>query len=230
MMGSILRATLLAAAVMMSACAGQVPEAPGPADLLAMEGVRAPADPAYLALLEAAKREGAAITRERMAALRAAWMRSPDYDPVMPTRLALRAQPRAGNDCTRAKAAAQAILAVHWLDLRSHAVLVACARREADRAAEALHVAIRDAIIEAMRTTGDGSSAERPLTVIAVDEEYALLEIIGLRRVTRTLVERNGRRFDVLGVAAQAGGMREMWFAVDSLFAFYDRRGSAPGG
>lgn len=230
MMQSILRGALLAAAMLLAACAAQVPQAPGTADLLAMEGVRAPADPAYLALLEAAKRDGAGITRERMAALRAAWMRSPDYDPVMPTRLALRAQPRAGNDCTRARAAAQAVLAVHWLDLRSHAVLLACARREGDRSAEALHAAIRDAIIEAMRSTGDGTSATQALTVIAVDEEYALLEILGLRRVTRTLVERDGRKFEVLGVANAAGAVREMWFAVDPLFAFYDRRGGAPRG
>jgi hypothetical protein len=63
-----------------------------------------------------------------------------------------------------------------------------------------------------------------------VDEEYALLEILGLRRVTRTLVERDGRKFEVLGVANAAGAVREMWFAVDPLFAFYDRRGGAPRG
>ena len=72
-------------------------------------------------------------------------------------------------------------------------LLVACARRERDREAEALHVAIRDAIIEAMRATGDGSSAQRPLTPISVDEEYALLEIVGLRRATRRVVQRDGR-------------------------------------
>lgn len=226
---AILRGFAAAILVLVAGCAGQVPPVPGVADLLALEGVRAPADPAYLAALEAAKREGPGITKERLVALRAAWMRSPDFDPVMPTRLALRVQPRAGNDCTRAKAAAQAILAVHWLDLRSHAVLVACARREGDRAAEAQHMAIRDAIIEAMRATGDGSGPARPLTVISVDEEYALLEILGLRRMTRSVAERDGRRFDVLGVGDAAGGrVREMWFAIDPLLAFYARRGGAP--
>lgn len=227
MFRTILRGMLVAAAVMVAGCAGQAP--PAAVDLLSLEGVRAPSDPGYVALLEAAQREGAGITPQRMAALRAAWMRSPDFDPVMPTRLALRAQVRSGNDCSRAKAAAQSVLAVHWLDLRSHAVLVACARREGDRAAEALHVAIRDAMIEAMRATGDGSSAERPLTPISVDEEYALLEIIGLRRATRMVVQRDGRSFDVLGVTDGAGGrMREMWFAIDAIFAFYGRQGMAP--
>ena len=228
MMKAILRGLAAAMLVLAAGCAGQAPPVPGLADLLALEGVQAPADPAYLAALAAAQREGPGITKARMLALRNAWMDSPDFDPVMPTRLALRVQPRAGNDCTRAKAAAQAILAVHWLDLRSHAVLVACARREGDRAAEALHVAIRDAIIEAMRATGDGSSAERPLTPISVDEEYALLEILGLRRATRMVVQRDGRSFDVLGVADASGArMREMWFAIDPILAFYERRGMA---
>jgi hypothetical protein len=187
-----------------------------------------PADPAYLALLAQAKRDGARITRERMIALRRAWMASSDFNPVMPTILAQRVRPRAGDDCARAKAAADAILAIYWLDLRSHAVKLACARRERDTASAALHAAVRDAIMEAVRATGPGSAPEQAASVISVDEQYAVFEILGWRPTRVRFLEVQGGRYDLHEAVRQRdGGAVFMWFDVAPLFAFYERRGLA---
>lgn len=227
-MRHVLRGAALAVGLLVAGCAGPgVAPAPAAEELVARDGFRLPGDPAYLALLAQAKRDGAGITTARMQALRAAWVRSPDYDPVLPSRLAQRVQPRAGNDCARADPAADAVLAIHWLDLRAHAVKLACARRAGDRAAETLHEAVRDAIVAAIRASGDGATSDRAMTVIAVDEEYALLEVMGLRRTTQMLVERGGRRFDMMGVEGQ-GRDGELWFNVDAPFAAYERRTPRP--
>jgi len=238
------RAALLAVATLLAACAGEgagVPTAPAPvpavpslapptvADLLALDDVRRPADSRYLALLAQAQRDGPAITRERMIALRWAWMGSTDFNPIMATRLAQRARPRAGDDCARARQAAAAVLEIYWLDLRSHDVMAACARRDGDAPAAAVHGAARDAIVAAMRASGDGSAAERAMTVISVDEEYALLEIIGARRTGVTLAERRGRKLDVMEVAGRQDDRRfTLWFDVSGLFEFYEHRRTRP--
>ena len=67
------------------------------------------------------------------------------------------------------------------------------------------------------------------MTVISVDEEYALLEILGARRTGVVLAERRGRKLDVMQVASRGDGRRfTLWFDVTALFAFYDRRRAAP--
>lgn len=165
------------------------PQVPTVAELLALDGVRMPSDPGYLALLAPAQRAGAAIATERMIALRRAWRASPDFDPVMPTVFARHVQPRDGNDCARAKPAADVILAIHWLDLRAHAVKPACARRGGDMAVAALHQAVRDATTGAVHSTGKGDEPERAASVISVDEEYAVFDVLGWRPVRVKYVE-----------------------------------------
>ena len=238
------RAAVLAVATLLAACAGEGTNVPTPpsasvaaagvapptvADLLALDDVRRPVDPHYLELLNQAQRDGPAITRERMIALRWAWMGSTDFNPIMATRLAQRARPRAGDDCARARQAAAAVLEIYWLDLRSHDVMATCAQRDADAPAAAVHGAARDAIVAAMRASGDGSAAERAMTVISVDEEYALLEIIGARRTGVTLAERRGRKLDVMEVAGRQDDRRfTLWFDVSGLFEFYEHRRARP--
>ena len=145
-MSRVAGVAMLAAAVWLAGCAAreaapgatevsaplpvaeQAAPAPDMAALLALEDVRLPADPRYLELLAQAKGDGAGITRERMIALRWAWMGSTDFNPIMPTRLNQAARPREGEDCGRARRAATAVLAIHWLDLRGHAVVAAMQR------------------------------------------------------------------------------------------------------
>lgn len=116
---------------------------------------------------------------------------------------------------------AQARLDQNYLDVRAQMVAAEALARlgrkpEADR-----HQALAQGLLEAIASGGDGNSAATAWTVISVDEEYALLEVLGLRTKLQSLVPRDGHKFDVLDVVDPndpAAASREIWFNIDLVF------------
>ena len=71
-------------------------------------------------------------------------------------------------------------------------------------------------LMDSIVTSGDGRSFKTAFQVISVDEEYALLAVMGLRMENQMLVENDGSEFDVLSVKAEnSDQVFDLYFNVD---------------
>ena len=86
-------------------------------------------------------------------------------------------------------------------------------------------VAVREAyfgILHSIFITGDGQSHETAMRVISIDEEYAILQLTGLRPLGQALTTKDGHSYDVLTVRTPEGYEEDktfdLYFNVDPLF------------
>lgn len=74
-------------------------------------------------------------------------------------------------------------------------------------------------LMDSILASADGTSAERAFTVISVDEEYAVLEVLKLRRTSQRHVVIDGRNFDILEVKKEeADNGFDLYFNIDIPF------------
>ena len=86
-------------------------------------------------------------------------------------------------------------------------------------------VAVREAyfgILHSIFITGDGQSHETAMRVISIDEEYAILQLTGLRPLGQALTTKDGHSYDVLTVRTPKGYEEDktfdLYFNVDPLY------------
>jgi hypothetical protein len=210
---------LMCAAGLLSGCATSASEpANGPWGLVqSAEAPRPSGD--FAALLSAAKANPASVD---WTALRAAYAASSAFDPSMGQSSAIRASIAAMKDGNWAEAEkeAQADLHANWMDLRGH-LLAATAKVEiSGRNPSDPDLVAAEGILRAIRATGDGRSPETAFQVLAVSEEYVLLELSHAKATQQRLVRMNGHSFDMLAaVDTRTGGQGWVYFNVDILLA-----------
>ena len=66
----------------------------------------------------------------------------------------------------------------------------------------------------AIRATGDGQSPETAFHVICTTDEYGLMEMLGLSPKSQSLIEKNGRSYDVMELEENEIGLESMYFDV----------------
>lgn len=72
---------------------------------------------------------------------------------------------------------------------------------------------------------GDGKSEKSAFTVISVDEEYAVLDVLGLRRVKQRLVTIDDKNFDILEVKGRDTDKTfELYFNIDIPFKWLAKK------
>jgi len=64
-------------------------------------------------------------------------------------------------------------------------------------------------VIHSVLTSGDGRSSETAMRVITIDEEYAIVQFLGLRAVAQALVQKDGHFYDVLTVCGRTTPWQE---------------------
>jgi hypothetical protein len=71
-------------------------------------------------------------------------------------------------------------------------------------------------LMDSILSSGDGRDFATAFRVISVDEEYAVLRIMRIERVTQSLVERDDSQFDILSVKDPDSGKEfQLYFNID---------------
>jgi hypothetical protein len=130
-------------------------------------------------------------------------------------------------DHRAARAMADSALADSYVDPFAHLVAGIAAGAVDDSAAAAFHGAVFRGLLDSIRERG-GRTPDSAMVVISVDEEYALLEALGLRREMQGLGECGGRACDILDVVDRSGGKRTLYFDVSIPKAWLDRKFRQP--
>jgi hypothetical protein len=96
----------------------------------------------------------------------------------------------------QALAPAEQILAKNFVELNAHFVAYV-ANRELVRTEKAtFHKFMFDGLMKSITGSGDGKSAETAFVVISTDEEYVVLNFLGLRPAGQSLINQNGHSYD----------------------------------
>jgi len=172
--------------------------------LLASAAVPARAQdaPSYHALLARAQ---AGDTTVSFTALRKAWAASPEYAPygsdADETADSMRAA-LARRDWPRAVREADSVLAVKWLDVRTHVLKAYAAGQMGDSAAASRERWAAARIVRSVAESGEGTQ-ESPFVVVTVAEEYAFLSIFGYDPAGQGLGQCGRHLCDVMQAVSQ---------------------------
>lgn len=103
-----------------------------------------------------------------------------------------------------------------FMRIDAHAMAVALYDKMEDSEKARKHRDFLEGFSGAVFVPGHGTSFAKPIEVLFVDEEYAVLGALGLRVKEQSLSERGGHRFDVLTTHAKAGEPeRQFFFNID---------------
>jgi hypothetical protein len=70
-------------------------------------------------------------------------------------------------------------------------------------------------LVDSILSSGDGQSFSTAFQVISVDEEYAILEILKVKKISQRYIQTKGIRFDVFRVKHPNSGESDLYFNVD---------------
>ena len=93
---------------------------------------------------------------------------------------------------------AEKLLAVNYVDLNAH--FGACvAHRELGHAEKAdYHRFVFEGLLNSIKNSGDGKTTATAMIVISTDEEYVLLNYLGLRPTQQALLNDKGHSYDMM--------------------------------
>jgi hypothetical protein len=150
-------------------------------------------------------------------ALRRAYAQTPDYHPDDPAMIAMRREMDRDFDSGDRGAAiriARQLLARDYIDIDAHRILERSAVPCAD-----FHRAVADRLTQSILDSGDGKTPATAYRVLSIDEEYAVLDHLGLQAAAQSLLEQQGHHYDSLLVPGDAGKPFNVYFTIDLSFA-----------
>ena len=181
----------------------------------------------YEALLERIKRGDSTVD---FAALRQALAASPAYRPYDPEAERLRKEmltAYAAEDYATAHDRARQLLKANYLEIDGHMVTALVQERLGNSELMRFHQFMAVSLLRSILDSGDGKSPETAYVVIATAEEYAVLNLLGLRPAEQALIHANGHSFDrQRAVDRDSGKPVTLYFNVDLPIAWLGR--SAP--
>jgi hypothetical protein len=110
-----------------------------------------------------------------------------------------------------------------YLDIRTHLLLALAYEKLKNTEKFEFHKAVYLGLVNSILKSGDGKSADTAYVVIAVAEEYAILDALQLGRGSQSLQSTNGHQFDVLSVTDSSGKAKQVWFNIDIVWKGYDK-------
>jgi len=160
--------------------------------------------------------------------LRYAYAESPRYRPYLsPTDALAGTMFRAykAQDFDGAIEAAKKILAINYLDIDAQIVCDLSYRMTSNAvSAETCHEMASN-LLRSIFDSGDGKTPETAYQVIAVREEYSVVNAMGLTPTGQHLVTRDDHRFDAIDVDDKnTGEARTIYFNVDRPMRWLDRQ------
>lgn len=114
---------------------------------------------------------------------------------------------------------AEKLLAQNYLDLNAHFGAVIAHRELGNADKAALHKFLFDGLIASIEKSGDGKSPGTAFVVISTDEEYVLLNWLGLRATDQSLVNQGGHSYDLMkAVNSRTNETVSYYFNIDKPF------------
>ena len=128
-------------------------------------------------------------------------------------------------DFDGAIAAAKKILAINYLDIDAQIVCDISYRMTSNAVSgEACHDMASN-LLRSIFESGDGQTPESAYQVIAVREEYSVINAMGMTLISQHLVTRGDQRFDAVDVTDKSTGEpRTIYFNVDRPMRWLDRQ------
>lgn len=168
----------------------------------------------YSALVAQVKRRDLSVDFGK---LRLAYAQTPTYYPYDANMTKLHQHMRQklkDGDALAAAGIAKRVLAQDYVDIDAHQVLARGKGPCAD-----FHHAVAEKLLQSILSSGDGKTPKTAYVVVSIDEEYDLLDSLGLQALVQSLTERDGHHYDLLLVAHATGGPVPIFFNVDMPFA-----------
>jgi hypothetical protein len=173
----------------------------------------------YDILLDKIKNKKVSVDDKEFKELRFAYTETPQYNPYGGIKVEVgEAMMNAFNNKEYSKAIefAEKILNENYVDIDAHMVASTAYRKTGNLEKADYH---RYIVAGLMNSLVDGNHGEKPETaidVISTDEEYALLNLAGLRMSSQAELKVNGHDYDKLTVVDSASGKTfEMYFCID---------------
>ena len=113
---------------------------------------------------------------------------------------------------------ARDLLISKFIDIEFHMLVFSAAKRLNDEKISSFHAFVANKLVDSILNSGDGKTPESAYIVINTYEEYALLNMIGLRRMAQRLMEINKKSYDLLEVADKEGNKFDIYFDIDIPF------------
>ncbi len=158
--------------------------------------------------------------------LRMAYAETEQYSPYGGDRDARRAMFAAINsgDWDEAWKQSAKILEKNYVDINGHFGAFVASARKGDEERARLHRYAFEGLIKSVQSGGDGRSMEQAFVVISTDEEYALLNFLGLRPTSQALMNAGGHAYDKLSVVdPKTKQTYEFYFQIDKPFGWLGR-------
>ena len=181
-------------------------------------GQQPSAKPTYESLLERVKKSDKSVD---FLELRMAYTETKSYSPYGGDRDSRNEMFAAINAKEYAKAleAATKIINSNYVDLNGHFGAFV-AHRELGHTEQAIyHRYVFDGLLNSIRNSGDGKSREKAFVVISTDEEYVLLNYLGLRTTQQALLNDKGHSYDLMtALDPNTNQSVEYYFNIDKPF------------
>jgi hypothetical protein len=83
-------------------------------------------------------------------------------------------------------------------------------------------------LVRSVIESGDGKTPETAMTVISIEEEYTVLDVLGFEQEFQELVNKNGKWFDHLQARNhKTGESRDFWFDINLFYGLAGKESSA---
>ena len=121
-------------------------------------------------------------------------------------------------DCPTAMARAKEIMEKNFVQIDAHFVTSSCQKKAGNQEAALGERAIASGLMKSVLTSGDGKTPKSAFVVIAIDEEYEVLGILGLVPGDQSLISLDGSSFDRLeGKTRSTGEAVPLFFNIDRI-------------
>lgn len=161
-------------------------------------------------------------------ALRLAYAESDGYDPYGARIVAADSEAWAAfkaEDCAKVLAKSDEILKLDYTRISAHILRQDCLKRTGDEAGATHEFEIAKELALSLLTSGDGKSEKTAIVVVTLNEEDFALAHFGVSKDKQTLVNDNGRQYDVIeGVQSSSGEKAAVWFDATYLFEGMQRQ------
>lgn len=119
---------------------------------------------------------------------------------------------------------AQTILETDYVDLDAHLLLHISHRELGNTKGSEFHGAVLKGLAQSILKSGDGKTTATAYHVIRVDEEYAILRLLGMSRAKQELVKENGHHYDKMEITDDKTKQTStIYFNVDKAFESYNK-------
>ncbi len=151
--------------------------------------------------------------------VRMAYTRTSDYDPYDGTSQDLRSEMDAAfnnNDFSTAIDLAKKLVKRDPMQTDAYIVLDVSYEQTGDTAKSRFHHFVANGLIQSVLASGSGRTRENAFTVISTDEEYIVLNYLGVKLIQQALVEEAKHSYDVMTVKdPDADSSYELYFNID---------------